>query len=140
MNNKHTYSDDEMLNLMSDIRNQQPVFEQEEETLQNIIQHLPEKRISNVQIITFSVMKYVASIASIFLLGLFVYQQINDNQEMNNLASNNIEEYQTQTTSSACNFTSTYAKEHPKEVLMCYLKENKRKNSVYKQIKNNLNQ
>jgi len=138
MKNKKTYSDDEMLDLMSDIRNQCPVFKQEKEAFQNIIHHLPEKRISNTQIIAFSVMKYVASIASIFLFGLFVYQQINDNQKMKNIASNDIK-YQTEKTLE-CNFPPTYAKQHLKEVLLCYLKENKRKNTVYEQIKNNLNQ
>ena len=127
-----------MLDLTSNIRNQHPVFMQSDETLQNIINHLPEKRTSNAHIITFGVMKYIASIASIFLIGLFVYQQINDSQKMGNTASNRIE-YNVQK-SSECNFTSAYAKEHPKEVLMCYLKDNKRKNTVYEQIKNNLNQ
>lgn len=127
-----------MLDLMSNIRNQHPMFRQNEEKFQSFIHHLPEKRISNTQIIAFSVMKYVASIASIFLLGLFVYQQINDSQKMGNTASNRIE-YEVKK-AKECNFTPTYAKEHPKEVLMCYLKENKRKNSVLEQIKNNLNQ
>lgn len=138
MKTNNTYSDDEMLDLMSNIRNESPVFKQKEETIQNFIHHLPEKRTSNAQIIAFSVMKYVASIASILLIGLFVYQQINDSKKLENTASNRIE-YQTQKTLK-CDFTSTYAKAHPKEVLMCYLKENKRKPSTFEQIKNNLNQ
>lgn len=138
MKTKNTYTDDEMLDLMSNIRNQHPIFKQKEETLQNIIQHLPEKRISNAQIISFSAMKYIASIASILLIILFVYQQINDSKKIENTASNHIE-YQSQKTLK-CDLTSTYAKEHPKEVLMCYLKENKRKPSTFEQIKKKINQ
>lgn len=140
MKDKNTHSDNEMLDLMSNIRNQQPILSQGEELLENIVSHLPEKRTTKARIISLNVLKYTASIASIFLIGLFVYLQINDSQSFENISKNKVENiYNESKLPSECNFTPQYAQQHPKEVLLCYLKNNKRKSTVLEQVKNNLN-
>ncbi|MGC3977868.1 MAG: hypothetical protein QM751_06290 [Paludibacteraceae bacterium] len=93
-----------------------------------------------MRIISFRIIKYAVNIASVFLITLFVYQQMNDSKKTSNIAEKNVKntEYKNEKIKN-CNLTASYAQQHPKEVLICYLKETKRKTTIYEQIKKDLN-
>lgn len=137
MKNKKVYTEEEMFDLLNEIRQKKPTFSDSEETLENILKRLPDKP-SRVQKRHFGWWKIASNIAAVFLLGLFVFQQVKDNVKINEMAENkSVTVLSSSEKNTECNFTDEYARLHPREVWLCYVKTNARKPSLYEKLKNN---
>lgn len=135
MKNKKVYTEEEMFDLLNEIRKKEPTFSHSEETLEAILKFLPDKP-SRVQKRHFNWWKTASNIAAVFLLGLFVFQQVKDSVGINEMAENkSFTVFSSSEKNAECNFTDEYARLHPREVLLCYVKTNTRKPSLYEKLK-----
>ncbi len=138
MKNKEVYTDEEMLDLLNEIRQNEPKLSNSEETLETIVKSLPDKPLS-VPKMHLSWWKTISHVAAVFLIGLFVFQQVKDYSKTNNITENKpITAVFSSKKTDKCSFTDQYARLHPREVLLCYVKTNTRKPNLYEKLKNNL--